>query len=1277
MPTTGDLISLNPLVLTDTFNTWLNRTNQIVDSINPLQVYDVDVGVGSTTSESGAGLVKYTGEDAGNYNGVITIGLNPGPGIGYETIGGQSRAIVDFQLFDDYNRALSGTGASGSATRVAASDELIINDVSDTTTSASGTAKKVQARHMLPPELVMDSLTISGNVVIMGSLSTMGDTDFIASNNLRIEDKQIELGYQQAAILGLTGVTGGTFFAANGPTAYYFTASTGLTPAFYGHVQSYTGAAGGPTAQMWFGSLFQDPYGAEDVGATGYISFSPTGAPRYLFNTNAGVTNSFLGNASLDEGGIVLKGSEGDKSLLWIWTDNDSGAYYDGWMSASNLGVTGNTNAIISRVYRSYGYDGVSNSEFIFTGESTKNTDIYLAETLSSVAPLTFTGGSWKFSRGSSNNYLSVSVGSTGISSMSESFVIAPGASGVTYAGITAYNFARKLNVDMLDGAHAATSSAAYTIPVADAYGKIDPDFVNADSVRRRYTQAGHGLTAGLAVRYDASAGFTAALATTPELAETIGIVSTVHSANEFTVTHQGRITGLSGPLMTVEGVGFTAGNVYFLGASASHAGKFIYDPDYATATRIAVGQVRKPMLIALSATHGYVLNHSGSQVPEPTDEVYLSGLVPVGTIQAYAGSLSNLPSEWLLCDGDRYRAIDYPELYNTIGDSYEGRITFTASGTTGTMVGGTRNLEAGDTVTITPIGGATAYAATVDSADSTSGIVTFSASIACGAGTHRIIADENSSGEQIFFVPDLRTRSILGGSTGSSDYTNVGLDLYEISDFGGSETVTIDGSSMPAHLHNLTTVNADLATGSQTVVTGIGPTGDSGIGDPLDTHTPYLVAHYIIRAKATTYATILTGHNHDDSYHPLDGNFTIALAATAPYSEDVPNGFNVIVDGVVLGADETVFTVFADPTPRINEAKTEAHVRGDFSVFANGLTTIGATSQHTGETFFVRTHQSRIVVIGGTGSAQTLTRPNPSLEFRNGISGGPAIGYIFGLTSPSSDDYASNKYYADTADKTVKYVGSSNSWNVKHDALALSRTPTTIINSGYQQNNGTVNSKCQTTVYGDLFVYGDGLSGSGGNLTGHTSVTLAVNPRQSEVLISGSDSVSGRPTPTLTFYNSSTPTTKIGTVAGLKVPTADDQAANKYYVDAVYKIEHQATGPNGLLGTTGIGPWDSQTDLGGNIQNGIWYVSIQGTLANSVSSGDACTIDVNGKTIRAYANPSGGVNRAPIHFSTIIEVDANTITLQNALNDTDPWYVQRIVAFKIGGQLVEILGNS
>ena len=51
---TSDLLSpsLDTILLTDTFNEWVTRTNTIVDYLNPLNVYDVIPVTGSGITES-------------------------------------------------------------------------------------------------------------------------------------------------------------------------------------------------------------------------------------------------------------------------------------------------------------------------------------------------------------------------------------------------------------------------------------------------------------------------------------------------------------------------------------------------------------------------------------------------------------------------------------------------------------------------------------------------------------------------------------------------------------------------------------------------------------------------------------------------------------------------------------------------------------------------------------------------------------------------------------------------------------------------------------------------------------------------------------------------------------------------------------------------------------------------------------------------------------------------------------------------------------------------
>lgn len=1207
MATGSDLINLNNLLLTDTFNTWFNRTNEVIDYLNPLQVYDVQVGVTG-------GLYRQTGEIAGNYNGVVTISVAPGPGIGTRDLSGNSLTIVDFALFDDFGLVLTGGGATTAPSRVATTDEYIVNDVSE---GGEGIAKKVQARYLLPPEVDVGDLVINGNLTINGNLSTLGGTDYIASNNLRIEDKQIELAYQQSVPLSLTGVTSGTF-SVLGATAYYFTTVSGLTPQFYGHVQSYTAAAAGPTGILSVGALFQDPYGPEDFGATGYMSYGPTGTFRYLYTSAGSITSSFLSDHLLDDGGIVLKGSSGDKSFLYIHSDDDSGQYYRGWMSNVNIGVTGTSNAVISRVFRSYGYNGITGSQFIFAGESGLDAAMYLSQLGNADVPLQFTGGTWRISKPNANKDLVFSAGQTGIESVAELFRIAIGASGTTYPSITTANFARGLNVDQLDGAHASTASAAYTIPVSDAFGRINEDWFNAASLRRRYTITSHGFTSGECLRITTTGSFDRAVATTAELAETIGIVSEINDANNFTVTYKGKITGLTGGRMTVEGVPFVAGSVYFLGATGT-TGKMIADPDYASATRLTVGQVRKPMLLAVSETEGLVLNEVGVKLVTPTDELYLPGLVPVGSIYPYAGNLGHLTDEWLLCDGDAYRALDYPALYATIGRTYTGKITFASTGTSGTIAGGSRGLGIGYTV---DINGSTR---TISAVNSTTGVITVDSLIT--AGTYSFTVLTNASAQLMFFVPDLRTRYPLGGSTGSALYGSVGLTNYSAGNLGGTERITLSGSHMPAHNHGLSASAALFAAGSISALTNISSgsqfnSGSTGGSQSFDHHTPYTVVHYIIRAVNSVSATILTGHNHDLFYPRYDGatqaNFGISGGATAA-------SFRSKI-GVYGVAD--VYTRLQITSNYYDTAESDRRY-----INATGDTGISGSYQTTG---LVQIHNN-----------------DGNFEFQG-----------------NHQIYLHETGYADPQGFAISARNSA-----VGDGGVSGRFP--IFQSFANNSPATYDARLQNWMYGDLLIYGPGLSSNG--YQNHSDICFAVNSLVNLVSIRGGfNNAIGNPTepPTLKFLNTSyVDTTPIGKITGLTAPTAFHHAANKDYVDR--GDNHDSFSEIPPLETGGGDP--NSTADGAHVVSitpGRWLITMYGTTDADVGGAffvrPKATYRVAGNNEtwgELYINEDTD-HSLPFSITALLDCDIDTITFTfyNAGVNADYIYrVEKIVGVRIG----------
>jgi microcystin-dependent protein len=1211
MPT-ADLINLNTLVLTDTFNTWLNRTNQIIDSINPIQIFDVAPGSGTTAFRAGGGLATYTNQGASDYNGLVVIGINPGPGVGFEELGGTSVAVVDFSKFSSYGRVLSGLGVAGAATRVANADEYIVNDISD----SGGKSKKVQARHMLPPELVMDLLTISGDVLIGGNLNVQGTSNIVGSSDLRIEDKQIELAYQSAIIFGMTGVTSGSF--SNGITAYYFPGPPGVTtvPAFYANVVSFTAGAGGTGTLIW-GSPFQRGYDADSFtpGNTGFLTRSSTGANLLTINEYRGTTNSFFTDPLLDGGGIVLKGASGDKSILWEYTDADTGEIYNAWTSNVNFAVQGNENSIISRVHRSFGYTGVTASQFLFLAEDTTDAEIILGQISNETPPFAYSNGTWKIAKKNATNELvfSVGVGTTGITSTTQSFTITPGPSGPTYSGVTTYNYAKNLNVDMLDGANASLTAAAYTIPIANEVGKINGDFLDSDSVRRRYTQANHGLTTGMAVRIDtATSSITAAYAQNDVLGEAFGIVSAVHSTSEFTVTHQGRIDGLSGGRSTLESVAFVPGEVYFLGASASVAarGKLTVDPDglvYSSTTRLNPGNMRKAMLLALSATQGYVLNHPGNNIAIPTDTVSIGDMVPIATIQAYGGNPAALPYGWLLCDGRVYRATDYPDLYNIIGRQftapgyYDGGtlITFTINLTSTTGYGGNRGLDSLSfsnlRIELINDSGTVYRSSTINTADDASSRITLSGTTwtneagttitAPTPGNYRIRPYNPTS--LVFFVPDLRSRSVVGPNSGTGYGTPQLGNTISILDkqIGGVENVTLNRVTVE-HQHNVATRFTTYASlpvgGTDVLVTGVTGVQNTITAVPFSVRNNYLATNFIIRAVRGSQATILTGHNHNGYHHLLNSNVFLTGPADPGFLSvrSPTGGWSVIAStGVANNTNPfTALSVMGFTAPAFNFSTTQVHMRGDLTVYANGITTSSVPNFVSGESFLVQPNISRVSIYGGTGSASSINRPAPVLRFVNGASNTIPIGTIEGLTLPVSDNNAANKRYTDTADKVLYSAGvyreppGTRGYGGAFNVLAARSLIQNTIGLGYtayicsafwdpSPTDRWQDSHNQFTVHGDLTVFGDGQAKATADATGNsTPITRPIfylDPLYSNLTIAGTTAADGRTInrrPRLTLGNFDRPgaggaidpsVDPIGSVDGLTYPTYGHQAVN------------------------------------------------------------------------------------------------------------------------------------
>ena len=1322
MPLTADLININNLVLSDTFQTWVNRTNQVIDDLNPLQVYEVEVG-------ATGGMLKETGISAGNYNGVVTLSVNPGPGIGTWTIGGSNRTVVDFARFSTYSLELTG-GASAASTSVAGLDEFIVNDISDTQQSASGTVKKVQARNMLPYEIAGEH-RFTGNLIVGGNLTVQGSDTFIAANNLRIEDKQIELAYQQAIALGLTGVTGGTFRVSQlGATAYHFTTSSGLTPSLYGHLQGYTGALAGPTGIFTIGSLFQEPFDADDLsGLTGYVSLSSTGNPRYLVVTPGTPFNSFLSNTLLSEGGIVLKGASGDKAFLWY--NSDPTYVWDNVWAArtGNIGVISPEYGVYSSIYRpSNAVDDNDIIYFLNNGSYNGNgLAIVMGESPNGVFSSSNITNQILFQKVAASRTLEIRSGTGSVATSSANLYFSSadaGGTGVNWralSGITATTFFSGLNVDQLDGAHGATQASAYSIPIANEYGAIDDSWTETSAIRRRVTQASHGLTMGDVVRVNSSGNYVKAIASSAQLGEAIGMVSSV-SGNSFVVTLKGKISGLSGPQQTIETSVYSAGEVYFL--SGASAGKLIADPDNAALTRISAGGVRKPMFLATSQSEGYVLGYVGSIVSEPTDELYLDGLVPIGTIYPYAASSSYITEEWLICDGSRYTRALYPDLYTITYNLYYANVVVSSVGMDGGAIsGGIRNIETGDMVTLTYNG--QTYTREVIGLDVNTDYIQFNDTFPYAA-TYEMRVTEDSSGNEIFFIPDLRSKFIRGKGTTE----NIGLQ-------DGQDTITLSNSNLPSHSHGMDLISTNAQAGSGLGLVQNGSSNDTttsltGGSQAFETVPSYVALYYIIRAKHKTKATILTGHDHDNRYIRFDATHDSSSGLTE--AGRIRFRSNAGVAGYPLGSSLTAFGpthdhdlryVRFDDTQTLTDSqeyRARQNMNSAAAAEGDGYPQSSTSLTHNHDLIYPRfdglaqnafddypsvktafrtklgvlstsENDDRYVNVTGDTMTGTLTITGANLVVKNGSATIDTDFYMNGNGSTPFINFNSTTKYA------IVSVGNENSsyflvQSPSIDTSISGRTSKDIIRAFHNRNNAAGDSNTEVYIYGDLTVWADGLTTSSfAGITNPPSqvASFGVDPHASRVFVGGyqlrTDGSRTNP-PHIDFYDGddyNTPSTR-GYVAGLTFPTESHRAANKSYVDqqtSFFRYWAVGSGSDGLQDSVGLtapesNPGSAGKDASSNpvIKNGLslpfgyWHFTLNYQFTNADNADCDVVFTVNGSSARVHVYGPGENDRTISGTITLVTNITSTFDISAAVSGTDTgmnWTHVEINAMKIG----------
>jgi microcystin-dependent protein len=406
---------------------------------------------------------------------------------------------------------------------------------------------------------------------------------------------------------------------------------------------------------------------------------------------------------------------------------------------------------------------------------------------------------------------------------------------------------------------------------------------VQADSIRKDYTQVGHGFVKGHVVRFDSDGSLTFAKANNVQNAEAIGIVNAV-TGSCITVVSKGYVSGITGtggfagiyPLVT--------GNAYFLSPMTN--GGLIADPD-SGALMLQPGEIRKAMFVASGFNSGYVVNYTGIVVGDnPTDLVYMRSAAPVGSVHPFAGLTSSVPYGWFVCDGSAKSKEEWPDLFDAIGNIHHADAVVGGDPDAMVMVGDTRGMQAGDAIKVVWATGE--VLTTVLSVNTGTRVVTIAGNefVDLPQGTElrvygRVVA--STTGRSIYFLPDLRRRTVFGTSfgTGLPGSGNVSPQLG-IAAVGGDDQVELAIDNIPDHRHTLDiNVLPSTVGGNASSVNQTGDMIDLGSnGNPFSIMPPHISMHWIIRAKKGYQATILTGHNHDNYYIRYDIPHTIVSGA-------------------------------------------------------------------------------------------------------------------------------------------------------------------------------------------------------------------------------------------------------------------------------------------------------------------------------------------------------------------------------------------------------------
>lgn len=371
----------------------------------------------------------------------------------------------------------------------------------------------------------------------------------------------------------------------------------------------------------------------------------------------------------------------------------------------------------------------------------------------------------------------------------------------------------------------------------------------DGQSIRFTITQNGHGHTSGDVLYRDTTGLYLKAKSDSATTTNSIGIVESA-TYNTFVLVQQGLLT------TNIVNNYYQSGIPYYLNPSVAGG---------ITATKPSLGtQFVNPVAIGITSHQAFVLS---TITPNRVSEIGLFS--PLGTITPFAGPLSQLPTNWNLCNGDALQKTysgtgkDYSSLYACIGDTFYIAAAVTGNGVNGTVnfIDGSEDPTSAYTKNHNFVNGDNFYLAwPVKSSNSsayTDALVVSVTGCAPGATSCKFEVRSVVTGVGTlpssltpveirsfsspisgvtsgkFFIPDLRGRTVFGSHTGYN------LSSYPIGFAGGEERVLLDETNIPPHRHGIGVTGSGIGTSGPSLSSTI-PAIQLGF-PPLTNNTSYI----------------------------------------------------------------------------------------------------------------------------------------------------------------------------------------------------------------------------------------------------------------------------------------------------------------------------------------------------------------------------------------------------------------------------------------------------